>query len=307
MNNKTRKINYRNVELPFGSPVLAVLEKTGTPEDHIEPDCLHFHNHLEIGYCYYDNGHMLFDNRRILYGSNTFTVIPRGFPHMTASDDNIGYLWEYLFIDVNGFLGDIYRDDPHLAKQLILRVNQQVRLSRANDQPEIAALIRKILGVIREQKELYLEEAKGLVLALLVRLARWNGISSHSEESMQHKGGGTIIATALNYINREPEHPFKIEELARMCHISETHFRRVFSEHMKMSPVKYINYVRIRQACDELKRTNDSVNAIAARAGYSSLSTFNRNFREITGLSPQQLRKNPELYTPNFPFTPPHA
>lgn len=304
MSKETRKVIYRNMQLPLGSPVLAVLEKTGTPKDHTEPDCLHFHNHLEIGYCYYDNGYMQFDNRRILYGSNVFTVIPSGFPHLTISNDAIGYLWEYLFIDVNGFLTDVYKGNPHLAEQLILRVNRQTHLAKANDQPEIAALIRKILGVMREQNDLYLEEAKGLVLALLIRLARWNKTVSQSKDYI-YRTGSTIISSALEYINKEPEHPFKIEELAKICHISETHFRRVFSEYMKMSPVKYINHVRIRRACDELKRTNDSINAIAARTGFSSLSTFNRNFRQITGITPQQLRRHPELYTHDFPNTPP--
>lgn len=308
MNKGSEKVNYRHYELPLGSPVLALLEKTGSAEDlndYSHPDCLHFHNHLEIGYCYYGNGLMTFGEEKIPYGSNTFTVIPRGIPHMTGSSDQIGYSWEYLFIDANGFLTDVYKDNPHLANQLIARINRQPHLARAGDQKENAALIRKILGVMREQKELYLEEARGLVLALLIRLARWNRITPQNEEYAYRAGSNTVISPALDYINREPDHSFKIEELARMCHISETHFRRVFSEYMKMSPVRYINHIRIRRACDELKRTNDSINVIAARAGYSSLSTFNRNFRQFTGYSPQQLRKHPELYTPHFPSTPP--
>ena len=306
MNKETEKVNYRHYELPLGSPVLALLEKTGEPEDFDPPDCLHFHNHLEIGYCYYGNGFMTFEDKKLPYGSNIFTVIPRGIPHMTESSDPIGYSWEYLIIDANGFLTNSYKDNPHLASQLVSRINRQTHLAKAGDQKEIAALIRKILGVMREQKELYLEEARGLILALLIHLARWNRIPPRNGEYKYHTGSNTIISSALDYINREPDHSFKIEELARMCHISETHFRRVFSEYMKMSPVKYINHVRIGRAYDELKRTNDSINVIAARTGFSSLSTFNRNFRQITGLSPQQLRKHPELYTPHLPSTP-HA
>ncbi len=308
MNKGTDKVNYRHYEIPLGSPILALLEKTGSAEDlndYDHPDSLHFHNHLEIGFCYYGNGLMTFDDKQIPYGSNIFTVIPRGIPHMTGSSDRIGYSWEYLIIDVNGFLSDVYKAKPHLSSQLISRINRQPHLARAEDQKETAALIRKILDVMRNQQELCLEEARGLVLALLIRLARWNRIPPQAWEYPHHAGTTAIISSALDYINREPGHPFKIEELARMCHISETHFRRVFSEYMKMSPVKYINQVRIRHVCDELTKTNDSINAIAARTGFPSLSTFNRNFRQITGLSPQQFRKHPELYTPNLPSTPP--
>lgn len=310
MNKGSDKISYRHYEIPLGSPVLALLEKIGSAEelnDYDHPDSLHFHNHLEIGYCYYGNGLMTFDDKKIPYGSNIFTVIPRGIPHMTGSSDQIGFSWEYLLIDANGFLTDVYKDNPHLASQLISRINRQPHLAKAGEQKETAALILKILSVIREQQELCLEETRGLILALLIRLARWNRIPPQDWEYSHHTGATTIISPALDYISRDPGHPFKIKELAKMCHISETHFRRVFSEYMKISPVKYINQIRIRNACDELKKTNDSVNVIAARAGFPSLSTFNRNFRQITGLSPQQFRKHPDLHTPSLPSTPPQA
>ena len=183
MNKGTDKVNYRHYEIPLGSPVLALLEKTGSAEDlndYDHPDSLHFHNHLEIGFCYYGNGLMTFDDKQIPYGSNIFTVIPRGIPHMTGSSDRIGYSWEYLIIDVNGFLSDVYKAKPHLSSQLISRINRQPHLARAEDQKETAALIRKILDVMRNQQELCLEEARGLVLALLIRLARWNRIPPQS-------------------------------------------------------------------------------------------------------------------------------
>ena len=56
------------------------------------------------------------------------------------------------------------------------------------------------------------------------------------------------------------------------------------------------NSVRIRTACRELKRTNDTVGDIAVRCGFTTLSTFNRNFHRIMGISPQQWRKDPEHY-----------
>ena len=88
----------------------------------------------------------------------------------------------------------------------------------------------------------------------------------------------------------------RIEELAEVCHISETHLRRIFQESMRMTPVEYINWVRIRAACKELRKTNISVNEIAMRSGFTTISTFNRNFRRILGVSPQQWRSAPEHY-----------
>lgn len=169
---------------------------------------------------------------------------------------------------------------------------------KAEDHQETAALIRNIIEVMREQKELYQEEARALALALLIRIARWNRTAAENEYPAAI-ADNTIISPALDYITRELDHPLKIKDLAQLCYISEVHFRRVFLEYMKMSPVKFINQMRIKKACYELLRTNDSISAIAARSGFTTLSTFNRNFRQITGISPQQFRKHPERYDPD--------
>ena len=63
-----------------------------------------------------------------------------------------------------------------------------------------------------------------------------------------------------------------------------------------MGPMEFINIVRIRSACDYLKRTNDLITDIATRCGFSTFSTFSRNFRKVMGISPNEWRKNPDNY-----------
>ena len=122
-------------------------------------------------------------------------------------------------------------------------------------------------------------------------------VESEEAEKTEFEAGITsLITPAISYISEYCDRPIKVEELAAMCHISETHLRRVFHDCMQMSPVEYINSVRIRTACRELKRTNDTVGDIAVRCGFTTLSTFNRNFHRIMGISPQQWRKDPEHY-----------
>ena len=90
--------------------------------------------------------------------------------------------------------------------------------------------------------------------------------------------------------------PLKVEDLAKWCHISETHFRRVFSTYMHMGPLEYINLVRVQTACNYLKNTDESMTDIAGKCGFMTLSTFNRNFKQVTGVSPSEWRRRPENY-----------
>ena len=63
-----------------------------------------------------------------------------------------------------------------------------------------------------------------------------------------------------------------------------------------MTPLDYVNMIRIQMACELIRKTNRSMGDIAIKCGYDTISTFNRNFKKITGLTPYQLKNNPENY-----------
>lgn len=90
--------------------------------------------------------------------------------------------------------------------------------------------------------------------------------------------------------------PISLKELADTCNFSETHFRRLFVEYMNMTPMEYLNLVRVRQACELMKKSRYTMEEVAVQAGYASVSTFNRNFRKIVGTSPYQYKKNSDAY-----------
>ena len=104
------------------------------------------------------------------------------------------------------------------------------------------------------------------------------------------------IAEALNYINRNFDKPVTAGELARLCHMSETHFRRVFVKYINMSPMEYLNLIRIQKACDYMRKSDESMDIVAQRCGFATTSTFNRNFKKYLETSPYQWKINPSNY-----------
>ena len=68
---------------------------------------------------------------------------------------------EYLFVDVEGFLRHFYFDNPGQAEVLIQRINSQAMFLKLDQYPEIAKKILRILDIMRDTEEFYLEEAKG--------------------------------------------------------------------------------------------------------------------------------------------------
>ena len=100
------------------------------------------------------------------------------------------------------------------------------------------------------------------------------------------------IRPVLRYIDTHYSGDFNMDRMAELCLMSPAQFRRSFRETMGISPLKYLNQLRIRKACMMLSIGNDSVLNIAAAVGLPSISSFNRNFQKETGMSPREYRKN---------------
>lgn len=289
---KKPKIEYRYYDIPTDSPILALTGESWIRNYGNDVDCMHFHNHLEIGYCHFGEGYMNLGEEVADYSGEVFTIIPKNFVHKTTSVIDGKCFWEYIFVDVSDFLKGFFKENQRMADRVQSRIEKRGYLYKAEDYPHLSELIRYLLDIMRGRQEFYMDEARALTGAILVEFARLN----KGEEERAHEVQERTLAPALDYIHENLEQPIRIEQLAALCHISETHFRRKFSESVHMTPVEYINRVRIRAACEELRKTNDSVSAIAERTGFPTLSTFNRNFRQIMGVSPHQWRKNPENY-----------
>ena len=81
-----------------------------------------------------------------------------------------------------------------------------------------------------------------------------------------------------------------VRRLAEVSALSPAHFARAFKLAFGLPPHRYLLTRRIERASALLRETDLPVSEIAFRTGWSSLGTFGRVFREITGAHPGQLR-----------------
>lgn len=95
-----------------------------------------------------------------------------------------------------------------------------------------------------------------------------------------------------------------IKRLAKVSGVSEAHFARSFKRAFGVPPHRYLLTRRIEQAATLLRDTDMSVTDIAFATGWSSLGTFGRIFRDITGYSPGSLRGHAPVDTPELASVP---
>ena len=81
-----------------------------------------------------------------------------------------------------------------------------------------------------------------------------------------------------------------VSRLACVSGVSEAHFARSFKDAFGVPPHRYLLTRRIEQATALLRDTELPILDIALETGWSSLGTFGRTFRDVTGEIPSELR-----------------
>ena len=101
-----------------------------------------------------------------------------------------------------------------------------------------------------------------------------------------------VIAPAIAFIRRHEDNSISVAELADMCHMSQSFFRKRFSELMGMPPKEYCLKLRLERARILLESGDFTVSEVSGLLGFSSPSYFSRIFKQKTGFSPVDFIKS---------------
>ena len=103
------------------------------------------------------------------------------------------------------------------------------------------------------------------------------------------------ILPAISRIENDPVSDEPIPLLARSCGVSQTQFRRLFSEYTGgASPVEYRNRLRIEKADRLIRSGFVTVEQAARESGFRDLSHFYRVYKRLKGYTPLQSQTGKE-------------
>lgn len=285
---KKKIIENRIYELEQNKPYFCLAGEEWTISD-IPSDRLHFHNLMEVGYCLSDSGTLIFnDSEEVHFQKGDIFLIPRFIAHTTYSSKGCRSHWNYLYIDLDMLSRGQLAHMPNQSDKINTLVGSYLKFTAA-ETPRLYFLCRcmleEALHDTSEEWPIFVMYANLLTeeLRRTFHSKAQENLPNHSVFSLKH---------ALEYIDDHYMEPCNTSKLASLCHLSETHFRRLFLSSMHTTPVKYVLQMRIRQACVLLKMTKDPITSIGQQVGINSISSFNRNFHEIMGISPQQYRNS---------------
>ena len=281
---KTCISEYRNYELPVDFPVIA-LQGEEWRISPVRSSRLHFHNCLEIGLCRAGSGNMILEDQEVTFGTDTVTFVAPHALHTSWSSPDTFSLWSYLFLDVESILGQELIALPDI-RSLHRMLSSGCLLLDGGSYPWAAHLVQAILEEMRDKAAGYQSCVRGLLLSLVARLLR-----VYMRRPAVPEKQTLSLSPALEYIHGHYMNNFPMEDLAEMCHLSPTHFRRLFHEQIGTTPLDFLHQVRVTASCGLLLTTGNSIAGVASQVGYNSLSCYNRHFLQNMGVTPSEWRK----------------
>lgn len=102
------------------------------------------------------------------------------------------------------------------------------------------------------------------------------------------------ILWAAQTMDRSPESPITLDQLAHAAAVTPKHLCRLFTTALGVSPMHSLRLMRLERSVSMLGRSNLSIKEIAARCGFASPFHFSRAFRQTFGKPPRVVRREIE-------------
>jgi AraC-like DNA-binding protein len=260
----------------------------------------HMHDYIEI--VFFAKGsslHQYHNNEIMLIPGDVFIVVPHETHSYEINSQTVIYNClfypEALGADWNQ-LKEISGVNNLLMVEPFYRIEQK-KQEVLHLNPAESSYIEVVLKKMIDEQEnknsgFQLVQKANLILLISIMGRAWEKQFKDSEYYFNEKRN--ILAEALSYIEENFSAELKVRQLAPKAYMSPDYFRKVFKEITGLSPLDYINKVRISKSVMLLEESALPIARIAEMVGISDVNYFSRLFRAKLGYSPSEHRKKNE-------------
>lgn len=269
----------------------------GTPDFHLfvhedifvyKNGIINPHWHSEFEFIYLEKGYAKFyiDGDEYKIEAGDFLFVNSGSIHSGEElvRRSIGYA---IVFD----LRLLFSEEPDYCKHeyFLPLLNKRIYIPSFVKDDIIREDIRKIISSFIEKSYGYELHIKSLLFSIFWRLFKFHAERQKENGRLGYKT--ERIKDVLNYINQNFSKDLTLDELSKQVDMSKFYLCRLFKDSLRMSPVEYINKVRIEKATELLINTDMSISEIALECGFNNISYFIKVFKRYMNITPLKFRK----------------
>lgn len=118
-----------------------------------------------------------------------------------------------------------------------------------------------------------------------------DGLAPYMVFEGRNDHGDLAIRAAQDWVASHFSVANPLEEMIKRAGLTERTFKRRFTSATGLSPIAYVQRLRIEDAKRRLERTETPVDEISWQVGYEEAAFFRRLFKRVTGLTPGTYRR----------------
>lgn len=237
------------------------------------------------------NGSITADNKRYSFSNNTAIFFPPGTKYHFHLDKNchkivlivINFDLINDFSDISKSLGTAGEHNFQFEKLITYKLPDTFSGILTKKVPGLIDSLKKCIDEFQNQYLFYRETSPALLKLCLMEFIR-----SHEREDETDK-----LNPVLDYIHTHYNDTGLTNEcIAEKFNYHPYYLSHLMKQHTGKSLHQYLISHRIKKAKENLVSTDDSINIIAWKSGFHSTAYFIKIFREQTGVTPGNYRKN---------------
>lgn len=253
------------------------------------------HTHAYFQIYYVSKGtltHYVSDTSSLLSRGDMFIVPPGTTHHICRGDDAEFYTFSFLSntfgepTDSNrlavGFLRSLEQTEADQIHPKITVPSQEVL--------HIESIMAQMLSTFHRRELGYAEALRAYGILLLTLFVRVYYETLPERFYLDTQSSRQAVLLGIRYLEENFTEQLSLEEIARRCALSKSCFSRQFRAITGTTFGSYLNRCRINRAMEYLRK-DYKITGIYGLCGYNDFSTFYRNFKKFTGLSPEQYRQ----------------
>jgi AraC-like DNA-binding protein len=256
-----------------------------------------YHRHpeiMELQYIHKGSG-MYFIRDRIYHFSENSLMIIHGddiHAHLREENSHIETITKTTVMFSKKLFAKALKRNNNLLNSLFFPAEtfkHKINLS-GQDAAEFEMLLSLQEKEVECKRGFYSEAIVFSLLGSLAIVARvMEEDEKRSEESAKVHG---VVERMLNFVDRRFKEDISLDDVAGYVNRTSWHASRLFKDKAGFSFKDYLNARRVVEAKRIIEvEPDDKLVSVAYKSGFASLSSFNKNFRKVTGISPSRYKE----------------
>ncbi|MHB8129670.1 MAG: AraC family transcriptional regulator [Mobilitalea sp.] len=252
-------------------------------------DTMHWHPFIEILVSLYDNNEVTINFTKYVLKTNDLVIIYPGDLHSLDHAAENAFILVQFPLDLLMIMSEFNRNFS------VFYQYHCIKYDPSNIDSD------KMILLIKELPELYYYDSLfnevriySLLLEFFVKLGQYC-VNAKKEEfsgdaNTEYKSI-KLMAEACLYISQNCTKSLSLDDISHQMGVSKSHFSHLFKKYTNMTFIDFLTTERIKRTESLISNPKAHIIDIAFDSGFSSLSSFNRAFKKIKGISPSDFRE----------------